>query len=265
MVISKVDGFMNLQMNVELAKNYTNSSQKVRILTENWLACCGYCPTCGNALKSVKANSKVLDFECVICAHGFELKSKRASKTVGKICDGAYSSMIERIAESNNPHFFFLAYNLSFSVTNLIAIPNYFFQPSVIEKRRPLSLSARRAGWTGCNILLDQIPEIGKIKLISQGEITPVEAVLQAWRKTTFLNEQKQIESRGWILDVMKCIERLRSKEFTLDMVYRFEQELSDLHPQNKFVKDKIRQQLQLLRDKGYLNFISPGKYQLAG
>lgn len=60
----------------------------------------------------------------------------------------------------------------------------------------------------------------------------------------------------------MKCIESLDAKEFTLQEIYNFENTLKSKHPDNNFIKDKIRQQLQLLRDKGYLEFISPGNYK---
>lgn len=254
---------MNLQMKVGLAERYTSASQKIRVVTESWLAECGYCPTCGSSLRSAKANAKVFDFECVPCSQEFELKSKRAVKTIGKICDGAYSAMMQRIVEPNSPHFFFLAYDTSLSVTNLLAVPNYFFQPSVIEQRKPLSVNARRAGWVGCNILLDQIPEIGKINLVRNSQFVPREQVLKTWQKTTFLLQQNKIEARGWILDVMKCIDKLNAREFSLNMIYKFESELSYKHPNNRFVKDKIRQQLQVLRDKGYLDFKSRGVYSL--
>ncbi len=45
--------------------------------------------------------------------------------------------------------------------------------------------------------------------------------------------------------------------------MYEFKNVLEKIHPENKHIKDKIRQQLQVLRDKGYLEFISPGKYRL--
>ena len=35
------------------------------------------------------------------------------------------------------------------------------------------------------------------------------------------------------------------------------------LHPDNRHVRDKIRQQLQVLRDHGYLEFVSRGSYRL--
>ncbi len=61
----------------------------------------------------------------------------------------------------------------------------------------------------------------------------------------------------------MRCIDSLNKKEFLLDDLYKFESELSKLHPENRHIKDKIRQQLQFLRDRGYLSFIGGGKYKL--
>ena len=63
-------------------------------------------------------------------------------------------------------------------------------------------------------------------------------------------------------MDTLSCIERIKEKDFTLNQVYVFEDELKQKHPENNFVKDKIRQQLQYLRDKGFIEFISPGHYR---
>ena len=41
-----------------------------------------------------------------------------------------------------------------------------------------------------------------------------------------------------------------------------FEDELKKKHPDNNFIKDKIRQQLQYLRDKGFIEFVTPGHYK---
>lgn len=58
-------------------------------------------------------------------------------------------------------------------------------------------------------------------------------------------------------------IEKIGKTEFTLDDVYKFEAKLAILHPENHHIKDKIRQQLQVLRDNHYLVFVSRGKYRL--
>ena len=53
-----------------------------------------------------------------------------------------------------------------------------------------------------------------------------------------------------------------REKEFSLSEVYAFEDRLRAIYPNNRFVRQKIRQQLQVLRDHGYLDFVSPGNYR---
>ncbi|MGC8581819.1 MAG: hypothetical protein ACP5MW_05710, partial [Thermoplasmata archaeon] len=42
-------------------------------------------------------------------------------------------------------------------------------------------------------------------------------------------------------------------------ILHRF---LAEKHPNNKHIKDKIRQQLQILRERGYLEFKGNGKYE---
>lgn len=253
---------MNLLMR-QSDNSYSSNSQKIRVLSESWTASEIFCPACGSALKSCKNNSKVLDFQCPNCLGEYELKSK-AGNFARKVVDGAFDSMMSRIAMPNSPHFFFLGYDrASYRVKDFFVIPNYLFQPSVIEKRKPLAATARRAGWVGCNILLDQIPSMGKIYYVKNGGALSESIVRGVWQKTVFLSEMKSMESRGWALDVLKCIEKIGQKEFTLDEVYRFEGELYRRHPGNNFVKEKIRQQLQVLRDKGHLEFVSRGKYRM--
>lgn len=255
---------MQLVFNTSLVGNYTSAPQKIRVLTESWVDNSIYCPNCGHfEIDKYPNNKPVADFYCTNCNENYELKSKR--NLVGtKIVDGAYGTMIERLQSSNNPNLFLLNYNLQdFSVKNFFVIPKHFFVPEIIEKRKPLSLTARRSGWIGCNILLRSIPQTGKIFYVRDGRIEPKERVISEWKKTLFLREEREIFARGWLLDVMRIVEKIDKREFALDDVYAFENELSLLHPENKHIKDKIRQQLQVLRDKGYLEFSTRGQYRL--
>src|SRR5258705_1933160 len=118
------------------------------------------------------------------------------------------------------------------------------------------------AGWIGSNILLSRIPESGKIHIVQAGVVRAKDLVLAEWQKTLFLRDESP-ETRGWLLDVMKCVESLGKRDFTLDEVYAFERHLGDLYPGNQNVKPKIRQQLQYLRDRGFIDFISRGNYRL--
>ncbi|PYT58190.1 MAG: hypothetical protein DMG35_18675 [Acidobacteria bacterium] len=51
--------------------------------------------------------------------------------------------------------------------------------------------------------------------------------------------------------------------DFTLADVYAHAGSLAKLHPNNAHIRDKIRQQLQLLRDLGLLDFLGGGSYHL--
>jgi type II restriction enzyme len=110
--------------------------------------------------------------------------------------------------------------------------------------------------------LFHQIPHAGRVSLITAGIPERKSKVLEAWQRTLFLKDQGRLEARGWALDVMKCIEKLKKREFTLADIYRFEPALQKLHPDNRHVRAKIRQQLQVLRDAGYLRFDSHGQYR---
>ena len=255
---------MDLSLNTELSDRYTSSSQRVRILTEDWVDKQIYCPNCGQSSVSKYENNRpVADFFCSSCLEEYELKSKKNS--VGtKIVDGAYRTMIERLQSANNPNFFLLNYNpQNLSVLNFFVVPKHFFVPTIIEKREALSQTARRAGWVGCNILLHGIPQIGRIFFVKNRLVEPKEKVIANWQKTLFLREEKEASARGWLLDVMRVIEHICRDEFTLEDVYKFAEELSRLHPENNHIKDKIRQQMQILRDKGYLEFIGRGVYNM--
>ncbi len=255
---------MNLFFEAKLADDYKSPSQKVRVLTEHWVANQVYCPNCGYSdIDKYMNNKPVADFFCPNCKEDYELKSKKTA-IANKIVDGAYRTMIERLKGSNNPSLFLMSYDLrNLEVLNFLVIPKHFFIPEIIEKRKPLSPTARRAGWVGCNILLQGIPQTGKIFFVKHRQVEPRDKVLAEWRKTLFLREEKEISTRGWLLDIMRCIEKLGKEEFSLDEVYAFEGVLSEAHPLNKHIKDKIRQQLQILRDKGYLTFVAPGRYSL--
>jgi type II restriction enzyme len=147
-------------------------------------------------------------------------------------------------------------------VNNLFVVPKHFFVSDIIEERKPLKPTARRAGWVGCNILLSQVPNIGKIYIVRDGIVADRQIVLDQWQKTIFLRDEN-LAARGWLVNVLKCVEAINAKEFSLDEVYAFESRLSGLYPMNQHVRQKIRQQLQVLRDRGLLIFLGKGKYRL--
>ncbi len=169
--------------------------------------------------------------------------------------------MIERINSDNNPNFFFLTYTKQWTVNDFLIIPKQFFTPEIIIKRPPLASTARRAGWVGCNVDISNIAESGKVFLVKNAQIINSKLVNESFNKTLFLRGKSK-EAKGWILDIMNCIDSVKKEVFTLDEVYKFEEKLKVKYPNNNFIKDKIRQQLQVLRDKGIIEFVGRGNYK---
>jgi type II restriction enzyme len=254
---------MHTLLDIKAADKYHSSSQKIRVITESWVGNEIYCPACGFGINHYESNKPVADFFCSKCKEEYELKSKKDSVGI-KIVDGAYRTMIERLQSDSNPNLFLLNYCLkNYEVMNFLVIPKHFFTPDIIEKRKPLSSSARRAGWIGCNISLQNIPQTGKIFYVKEGNVVPKREILYKWNKTLFLREEKGPLEKGWTLDVMNCVDKIGKKRFGLDEVYAYEGILRQKHPNNRHIKDKIRQQLQYLRDKRYLEFINRGVYRI--
>lgn len=255
---------MQLSLYSASANEYKNRSQKIRVITEDWVGNQIYCTSCGSDISHFKNNNPAADFYCDKCNEEYELKSKKG--LIGKkIVDGAYKTTIEKLLSDSNPSLFLLNYNYDFlKVSDFLVIPKHFFMPDIIEKRKPLSSNARRAGWIGCNILIHQIPFSGRIYYIKDGKIEPKDKVMEAWEKTIFLRKEREISARGWLLDVMNCVEMIGKEEFNLGDIYKFEKVLSKKHPGNFHICDKIRQQLQILRDNKLIKFVARGKYKVS-
>ncbi len=253
---------MKTCFNLNAAENYRSKSQIARVLTENWVLENMFCPRCGNIHINAFSNNKpVADFYCPNCKNQFELKSKSGS-FAHKINDGAYATMIARITSNKNPDFFLMNYSRAENrVNDFVMVPKHFFVPEIIEKRKPLADTARRAGWVGCNIIIDKIPEQGKIQIISGGVLQDKKTVLEKVRKSDLLIE-KNISARTWLMDILSIVNYIENEHFSLGEIYAFESILSQKHPDNHNILPKIRQQLQILRDKGFIEFLGGGKYR---
>ena len=252
---------INLKLNFALGERYKSETQKARVISEAWTEINAFCCSCGGSLARGQTNARVLDFTCVRCNNDFELKSTRGNFST-KLPDGAFRAMMARLSDASSPDFFFLTYDVQSScVTNFFAVPTYFLDSTVIEKRKPLSPDARRAGWVGCNIVMNRIPEVGKVFYVRNREILERSTIIETWGRTTFLRRETSLEARGWALEILRIIQSLNVSEFTLQRMYEFETQLKQRFPRNNFIRPKIRQQLQVLRDAGLIVFKGRGRY----
>lgn len=254
---------INLSMyNSDIFNKYKSNSQRARVLTENWFSSQMYCPCCLNRkIVNYPNNQKANDFFCDNCKNDFQLKSSQ--KPFGKkIVDGEFNTMYSVIQKGNAPNFFIMYYSSDeWMLKSLFMIPKFFVNISMLEKRKPLSQDARRAGWTGCNFLLNNLPQEGKISIITNEMIEDKDKVNKIWKKMFFLANKKP-DFRGWTSDVLKIVQE-QDVIFTLSDIYKYENYFKELHPENNNIQAKIRQQLQILRDNKILKFKEKGKYEV--
>jgi type II restriction enzyme len=252
---------MDIQCDVSVGAGYKSSSQLARRITEHWCARELYCAACmNNHLRPAATNTPSTDFICPQCAARYQVKSSTQPPRT-RIVDAAYSAMIRAIRDNATPHLVCLHYTNEWAIANVLLVPSFFLTESTIECRRPLALTARRAGWVGCNILLHEVPPAGKISVVTDGR--PVSATIVRSKFVAVSGLRKFAPGRrGWVVDVLRIIERFRSADFHLADVYEHDDELSALHPGNQNVRPKIRQQLQVLRDLGFIEFLGGGIYR---
>lgn len=97
--------------------------------------------------------------------------------------------------------------------------------------------------------------------MVKDAQPVKKEIVKESFNRTLFIREQSA-DIKSWILDIMNCVDSITKDKFTLEDIYAFENKLKLKYPNNNFIKDKIRQQLQVLRDKGIIEFVSRGNYK---
>jgi type II restriction enzyme len=230
-------------------------------VSEAWVLRNGYCLACkSDSLLQTTANTRSKDFICPQCSHGYELKSTSGSFR-RRITDGAFSAMTTTIREGRTPSFLLLEYSSTWEVRDLTALHHSLITQDCIEKRRALGPTARRAGWVGCNIILPKIALEGRIPLVTAGNAQSREASRTAFARLQFLSRMPA-KGRGWAASLLNLLRQLPSNRFSLSDAYLFEKHLSALYPGNNNVRPKIRQQLQVLRDAGIIEFETRGHYR---
>lgn len=256
---------MDLALDPSVAEGYTSKAQRSRVITETWAAENLYCLNCDvDRIEAHRPGKRVEDFLCPSCDRRIQLKASRGGHG-RKVSNSAYQPKIEAIQANEAPDYAFMGFDPdAWRVTDLFLVPGHFMTPTVVEERKPLSSNARRSGWVGSNILLERIPTVGRIELIEDAEPVPRDDAREKFEQTAFLAEA-DTDTRDWTAAVLDCIDELRLEpgdRFELADVYQFEEELAELYPDNQHIRAKIRQQLQVLRDEGVIEFLGDGEYR---
>jgi type II restriction enzyme len=256
---------VELELDFALAGNFKSASQAAKVVTESWVSQHLACISCGGGrLVQTPPNTPACDFVCnqARCAEPYELKARRGH--LGRVVvDGAFGTLSTLWDSGEAANLLLLGYDRSaMTVRDLFAVHRSLLSRIALHRRPPLPPSARRAGWVGANILLDRLPQGALIPIVARGRVCDPRTIRAEWDRYRFLGGLKATD-RGWLADILACLRRLPNRVFTLGDAYSFEEELSSLHPRNRNVRPKIRQQLQLLVAHGITQRITPGLYRL--
>jgi type II restriction enzyme len=172
--------------------------------------------------------------------------------------------MVKAVQSDEAPSFYFMQYDLAtWRVRNLLLVPHFAFPLSAIIRRNPTTPKGRGKPWIGCNFALNRIHSDARISVVSEEAITSATEVRERFSLVRKQVEGLTVKQRGWRLDVLRVIQSLGKNEFSTSDAYAFERELEQLHPGNRNIKAKIRQQLQELRDRNLLLHVGRNCWRL--
>jgi len=150
---------------IKRTTHWTNESRIVGEACEEYVKQTINCIRCNNKLQKYKINEKSKDFICIGCNQKYQIKSKSSTdkqvnnikqsnlfKTIG----GEYSTTLNSISE-NIDYLIILYEKKSYKIKAILYKKYETIDGNCIISRKPLSLTAKRAGWQGCNILFNDI------------------------------------------------------------------------------------------------------------
>lgn len=127
------------------------------------------CPKCkrSRTLKRLPTNFKCADIICDFCGFLAQVKSMTVSVVdplPKQVLGAAWGPQKERMDSGIYfPLFLALKAGREYAIYYL---PIDFQSPALFEARKPLSLTARRAGWQGFRYILDQLPVGAVVRIV---------------------------------------------------------------------------------------------------
>jgi hypothetical protein len=127
------------------------------------------CPRCNKPkqLTRLPANFQCADVICKFCGFLAQVKATKLRGTTTElpavILGAAWGPQHEQIIAGIYHGLYVVCYDSAEKLVRIDFIPAHILQvtPEVFEPRKPLSESAKRAGWQGFMIRLDKLPAVG--------------------------------------------------------------------------------------------------------
>jgi type II restriction enzyme len=155
-----------LVLQTKQSNNWKSESRIIGEACEDYVKNIIKCIRCNNNnFEKYKPNEKSKDLICISRNQKYQIKSKSAThkqvnnikcKKQFKTIGGEYSTTLNNINEKID-YLIILYEKQSYKILNILYITNENINSTCIIPRKPLSSTAKRAGWQGCNILFDNV------------------------------------------------------------------------------------------------------------
>ncbi len=166
-------------LDLTVATRFVSQAQAARVALETWASFNLYCLNCDrNELEQLPDNTPVADFECFACKSRYQLKGKNGR--LGKqITGAAYRPTVEAIRAGTLPDHVLVEFDTRFGTVVFVdAFPGQLITEDRVIPRKPLSSTAKRAGWQGCNIIVDGLDRVRIVEPAGLGR----NSVRRKWR-----------------------------------------------------------------------------------
>jgi hypothetical protein len=165
----------SIKVNFGEAARYASKGQVARVAIETWAARNVLCWRCNGALIPAPPNTQLLDAICVKGEH--EVQVKAFSGVAGdKITGAAFEPIRKRLSEGVLPDYLLISYDRP---REIVVLAEYIDGEAIIRerviRRRALGVTARRAGWVGAMIDLQDLER----KIVVGPSFAPE---LKSWR-----------------------------------------------------------------------------------
>ena len=163
---------MSLVYDPTRVQGFKSLSHASGVMMETWAEMNLYCLGCpSDRLLKLPVNTPVSDFVCTQCGRLYQLKAKNG-RFRNVVPGSEYNTMLAAVRANRAPEFILAEYDIRWSmVVWLRALPGAQLVEERIVPRKPLSASARRAGWQGCNLNIDGLRSVSIVAPIAADRV----------------------------------------------------------------------------------------------
>lgn len=143
------------------AEHYASRARAAGIMVETWAEHNLYCLNCpSDELSRLPVNAVVADLVCAECQRRYQVKG-RNGRFGATVTGAAYEPLLNAARDGAMPDYVLVEYDPRFSIVVFASgIPGRFITAERVVPRRPLRPGAKRAGWRGCTIRIDDLPAV---------------------------------------------------------------------------------------------------------